>query len=188
MRKLLPLILFVLAWPARRAARLRQRRTICRSRSPRPAKRPTKTASPPRATMSPSIRRHRHLRRSRQYNSATHDVKSKATSAFIAASHLYVGESATYNIDTKEIHARNMRGEYPTLLCRGRRNICSQRQRDDRKKRHASRRTIPPIRAFILRAQKRADLRKRSRRLSECHLLRRQGSDFLVALPLSITR
>ena len=46
------------------------------------------------------------------YNSATHDVTVEGHVRLYRGTHLYVGESGIYNIDTKEIHARNMRGEY----------------------------------------------------------------------------
>ena len=36
---------------------------------------------------------------------------------------LYVGENATYNLDTKQIHAINMQGDYPPWLYQRLRNV-----------------------------------------------------------------
>jgi len=47
-----------------------------------------------------------------RYNSATHDVEVEGNVRLYRGTHLYVGERGVYNIDTKEIHAHNMRGEY----------------------------------------------------------------------------
>jgi lipopolysaccharide assembly outer membrane protein LptD (OstA) len=46
------------------------------------------------------------------YNSSTRDVEVQGNVRIYRGTHLYVGESGIYNIDTKEIRARNMRGEY----------------------------------------------------------------------------
>src|SRR3954469_23413638 len=47
-----------------------------------------------------------------RYNSATHDIEVEGNVRLYRGTHLYVGERGVYNIDTKEIHAHNMRGEY----------------------------------------------------------------------------
>lgn len=47
-----------------------------------------------------------------RYDSRTHDVAVDGNVRIYRGIHLYVGEHATYNIDTKQIHATNMRGEY----------------------------------------------------------------------------
>ena len=53
------------------------------------------------------------------YNSATHDVEVEGNVRMYRGTHFYIGESGTYNVDTKEIHARNMRGDYPPYFIAG---------------------------------------------------------------------
>ena len=53
------------------------------------------------------------------YNSATHDVEVEGNVRMYRGIHLYVGDSGIYNVDTKEIHARNMRGDYPPYYVAG---------------------------------------------------------------------
>jgi LPS-assembly protein len=48
-----------------------------------------------------------------KYNSATHDIEVEGNVRMYRGTHLYIGEGGVYNVDTKEIHARNMRGDYP---------------------------------------------------------------------------
>ena len=54
-----------------------------------------------------------------KYNSATHDVEVEGNVRIYRGIHLYVCESGIYNVDTKEIHARNMRGDYPPYFVAG---------------------------------------------------------------------
>ncbi len=53
------------------------------------------------------------------YNSATHDIEVQGNVRLYRGPHLYVGESGVYNLDTKEIHARNMSGDYPPYFVAG---------------------------------------------------------------------
>lgn len=54
-----------------------------------------------------------------KYNSATHDVEVDGNVRIYRATHLYVGESGIYNIDTKEIRATNMRADYAPYFVAG---------------------------------------------------------------------
>ncbi|MEP6685189.1 MAG: hypothetical protein ABJB22_00305, partial [Verrucomicrobiota bacterium] len=54
-----------------------------------------------------------------RYNSATREVFMQGNVRIYRDVNLYVGESATYNLDTKEIHAGNMRADYPPYLISG---------------------------------------------------------------------
>jgi LPS-assembly protein len=54
-----------------------------------------------------------------KYNSATHDVEVEGNVRLYRGIHLYIGEHGIYNVDTKEIRATNMRGEYPPYFVAG---------------------------------------------------------------------
>ena len=54
-----------------------------------------------------------------RYNSATREVFMEGNVRIYRDVNLYVGESATYNLDTKQIHATNMRADYPPYLISG---------------------------------------------------------------------
>jgi LPS-assembly protein len=54
-----------------------------------------------------------------RYNSATREVFMEGHVRIYRGVNLYVGESATYNLDTSQIHATNMQGDFPPFFISG---------------------------------------------------------------------
>src|SRR5262249_11167258 len=54
-----------------------------------------------------------------RYDSHTHDVEVDGNVRIYRGIHLYVGNHAIYNTDTKQIHATHMRGEYEPYFVSG---------------------------------------------------------------------
>jgi lipopolysaccharide export system protein LptA len=54
-----------------------------------------------------------------QYNSRTHEISVQGNVRIYRDVNLYVGESAVYNVDTKQIHAKEMRSEYNPYFLSG---------------------------------------------------------------------